>query len=140
MFSPTPHLLAQVKGCLLNKYLYFTIALSIEIKKEIVAILREGKFNDAFQMALSARNLDLVVSTCEMVNPTQIFSQDNCPLDQSVLLSLIQQLGKFALYMFFYIWSLTISLSLIACRVQALRQDRNQIEVFGGVCNSPGLL
>ena len=67
-----------------------------EIKKEIVAILREGKFNDAFQMALSARNLDLVVSTCEMVNPTQIFSQDNCPLDQSVLLSLIQQLGKFA--------------------------------------------
>ena len=66
-----------------------------EIKKEIVAILREGKFNDAFQMALSARNLDLVVSTCEMVNPTQIFSQDNCPLDQSVLLSLIQQLGKF---------------------------------------------
>lgn len=65
-----------------------------ETKKEIVSILREGKFNDAFQMALSARNLDLVVSTCEMVNPTQIFSQDNCPLDQSVLLSLIQQLGR----------------------------------------------
>jgi len=65
-----------------------------ETKKEIVATLRAGSFNEAFQMALSARNLELVVMTCEMVNPTQIFSQDNCPLNQSVLLSLIQQLGS----------------------------------------------
>ena len=46
-----------------------------ETKKEIVATLRAGSFNEAFQMALSARNLELVVMTCEMVNPTQIFSQ-----------------------------------------------------------------
>ena len=61
---------------------------------DIVNMLRKGAFNEAFQTALSARNLELVVKTCEMVNPCQIFSQTPCPLSQSVLLSLIQQLGK----------------------------------------------
>ena len=49
--------------------------------------------NDAFQTALSGNDLGLVMFTCELVNTTQIFSQATCPLDQSVLLSLIQQLS-----------------------------------------------
>jgi hypothetical protein len=42
-----------------------------------------------------ANNLHLVVATCEKVNPMQLFNQEKCPLSQSVLLSLIQQLGEF---------------------------------------------
>ena len=53
-----------------------------------------GQFNEAFQTALSAENLSLVVQTCEMVNPKQMFGQAPCPLAQTVLLSLIQHLGK----------------------------------------------
>ena len=43
--------------------------------------------------ALSAANLELVVYVCETVNPAQIFNQTPCPLEQPVLLSLIQQLS-----------------------------------------------
>jgi hypothetical protein len=50
-------------------------------------------FDSAFQTALSANSLALVVDTCEMVNPTQVFNPP-CPLTQNVLLALIQQLGK----------------------------------------------
>ena len=35
-----------------------------------------------------------MVQTCEMVNPKQMFGQAPCPLAQTVLLSLIQHLGK----------------------------------------------
>ena len=42
---------------------------------------------------LSASNLDLVVFVCETVNPSQVFNQSPCPLQQPVLLSLIQQLS-----------------------------------------------
>jgi len=43
--------------------------------------------------ALSAANLELVMSLCEAVNPSQVFNQTPCPLQQPVLLSLIQQLS-----------------------------------------------
>lgn len=43
--------------------------------------------------ALSAANLDLVTFVCETVNPSQVFNQTPCPLQQPVLLSLIQQLS-----------------------------------------------
>ena len=56
--------------------------------------ISHGKWNEAFQTALMANNLQLVVATCESVNPMQLFNQNPCPLSQSVLLSLIQQLGK----------------------------------------------
>ena len=49
--------------------------------------------NDAFQTALSSNDLTLVVFTCELLNTTQIFNSATCPLSQSVLLSLIQQLS-----------------------------------------------
>merc|ERR1719414_2189182 len=65
-----------------------------ELKMEIVNMLRRQAFNDAFTTALIAMNLELVVMTCEMVNPTQLFSQTPCPLSQENLLCLIQQLGS----------------------------------------------
>lgn len=35
----------------------------------------------------------MVVFTCELLNTTQVFNSATCPLSQSVLLSLIQQLS-----------------------------------------------
>ena len=65
----------------------------IEMQNMVRAHLKRGDFDGAFQMALSANNLPLVVSTCEMINPTQVFNPP-CSLTQNVLLALIQQLGK----------------------------------------------
>jgi enhancer of mRNA-decapping protein 4 len=47
----------------------------------------------SFLQALSASDLGLVVFICEKVNPQQVFNQTPCPLQQHVLLSLIQQLS-----------------------------------------------
>ena len=44
-------------------------------------------------MMLSSNDLALVVFTCELLNTTQVFNSATCPLSQSVLLSLIQQLS-----------------------------------------------
>lgn len=65
---------------------------SDDIKRQITVALRRADFDQAFKTALMAGNLSLVISTCEMVNPNQLFSQEPCPLSQTVLLSLIQQL------------------------------------------------
>ncbi|XP_052817112.1 enhancer of mRNA-decapping protein 4-like [Mya arenaria] len=62
-------------------------------KTHILNLLRQGQLNAAFQQALSAANLELVIALCEAVNPNQVFNQSPCPLQQPVLLSLIQQLS-----------------------------------------------
>jgi enhancer of mRNA-decapping protein 4 len=59
----------------------------------VLNLVHQGKLNEAFQQALSASDLLLVVKLCEQVNPQKLFSQSNCPLHQPVLLSLIQQLS-----------------------------------------------
>ncbi|XP_022340302.2 enhancer of mRNA-decapping protein 4-like isoform X1 [Crassostrea virginica] len=64
-----------------------------QLQTQILNLLRQGQLNAAFQQALSASNLDLVVFVCETVNPSQVFNQSPCPLQQPVLLSLIQQLS-----------------------------------------------
>jgi len=65
----------------------------VNLQAKVQANLQAGKCNEAFQTALSANDLSLVVYTCEMLNTTQVFNQANCPFSQSVLLSLIQQLS-----------------------------------------------
>ncbi|XP_033754002.1 enhancer of mRNA-decapping protein 4-like isoform X2 [Pecten maximus] len=64
-----------------------------QAQAQILQLLRQGQLNAAFQEALSASNLDLVMFVCETVNPQQVFNQTPCPLQQPVLLSLIQQLS-----------------------------------------------
>lgn len=59
---------------------------------QIQNYLAQGQINLAFQHALSASDLQLVVYLCEKLNPQIVFSQKK-PLQQHVLLSLIQQLG-----------------------------------------------
>merc|ERR1712240_226615 len=63
------------------------------MRQTIQAHIQAGRIEAAFQTALSARDLQLVVFTCELLNTTQVFNSATCPLSQSVLLSLIQQLS-----------------------------------------------
>lgn len=63
------------------------------MQNQILRLLNQGQINAAFQQALSAANLDVVIHTCEKANPDQVFGQIPCPLQQPVLLSLIQQLS-----------------------------------------------
>ncbi|XP_054281595.1 enhancer of mRNA-decapping protein 4 [Macrosteles quadrilineatus] len=60
---------------------------------QLLQLISQGQVNTAFQQALSASDLGLVVFICENVNPQQLFSQVPCPLQQHVLLSLVQQLS-----------------------------------------------
>ncbi|XP_060041276.1 enhancer of mRNA-decapping protein 4 isoform X5 [Erinaceus europaeus] len=60
----------------------------------ILQLLQQGHLNQAFQQALTAADLNLVLYVCETVDPGQVFGQPPCPLSQPVLLSLIQQLAS----------------------------------------------
>ncbi|MBN3311046.1 EDC4 protein, partial [Amia calva] len=59
----------------------------------VLQLLQQGQLNQAFQQALSAADLNLVLYVCETVDSQQVFGQAPCPLIQPVLLSLIQQLS-----------------------------------------------
>lgn len=54
--------------------------------------LSQGQFNKAFHQALVSNDLSLVEFTIEKANFDAIFKSSSCPLEQTVLLSLIQQL------------------------------------------------
>ncbi|OCT82169.1 enhancer of mRNA-decapping protein 4-like isoform X2 [Xenopus laevis] len=59
----------------------------------ILQLMQQGQINQAFQQALTASDLNLILYVCETVDPQQVFGQHPCPLTQPVLLSLIQQLS-----------------------------------------------
>ncbi|KAM4614556.1 enhancer of mRNA-decapping protein 4 isoform 2-T2 [Discoglossus pictus] len=59
----------------------------------ILQLMQQGHLNEAFQQALTASDLNLILYVCETVDPQQVFGQHPCPLTQPVLLSLIQQLS-----------------------------------------------
>ncbi|XP_048371728.1 enhancer of mRNA-decapping protein 4 isoform X1 [Sphaerodactylus townsendi] len=60
----------------------------------VLQLLQQGHLNQAFQQALTAADLNLVLYVCETVDPQQVFGQHPCPLSQPVILSLIQQLSS----------------------------------------------
>ncbi|XP_072279188.1 enhancer of mRNA-decapping protein 4 [Pyxicephalus adspersus] len=59
----------------------------------ILQLLQQGHLNQAFQQALTASDLNLILYVCETVDSQQVFGQHPCQLTQPVLLSLIQQLS-----------------------------------------------
>ncbi|CAD5116997.1 DgyrCDS5830 [Dimorphilus gyrociliatus] len=61
-------------------------------KRSIHQQIVRGQVDMAFQSALCACDIDLVLYVCESFEPTMLFSP-SCPLQQPVLLSLIQQLS-----------------------------------------------
>ncbi|XP_056638330.1 enhancer of mRNA-decapping protein 4 isoform X1 [Diorhabda sublineata] len=59
---------------------------------QIQHLLLRNNYDDAFQLALSAENLSYVIYVCERVDIQTLFG-DECLLQQSCLLALIQQLS-----------------------------------------------
>ncbi|KAL1458372.1 hypothetical protein WDU94_008529 [Cyamophila willieti] len=66
-----------------------------QLQNQIKTFLVQKQYNAAFLKALTAQNLALVLSVCESVEPSILFDTgvNACPLEQHVLISLIQQLG-----------------------------------------------
>lgn len=64
------------------------------MQTQLLQLVNQGQINTAFQQALTAANLGLLEYLCLNVNPQQVFNQVPCPLEQPVLLSLIQQLAS----------------------------------------------
>ncbi|XP_059047658.1 enhancer of mRNA-decapping protein 4-like [Achroia grisella] len=59
---------------------------------EINKLIEDGDVNSSFEKALSASDLGLVMTACRAADPATVFAAP-CKLEQSVLLSLIQQLA-----------------------------------------------
>ncbi|CAK8695530.1 unnamed protein product [Clavelina lepadiformis] len=66
----------------------------LEQQQQILKLLQQGNVNTAFQTALTAADLNLVMYVCETVDPSVVFGVSPCPLQQPILLSLIQQLSS----------------------------------------------
>ncbi|CAF1117553.1 unnamed protein product, partial [Didymodactylos carnosus] len=62
-------------------------------QQHVLNLVRHAQLNQAFEFALSAGDLNLVMFLCENVRPSQLFSLHPLPLETPVLLSLIQQLA-----------------------------------------------
>merc|ERR1712136_200505 len=58
-----------------------------EMQNSILKSLQQGNINTAFQTALTASNVDLVMYVCEAVDPSVVFGVTPCPLQQPILLS-----------------------------------------------------
>lgn len=63
------------------------------LRTQITALVQRNHMNAAFQQALSAVDLGILMYLCEMVDPDELFARTPFPLDQPILLSLIQQLS-----------------------------------------------
>lgn len=59
---------------------------------EINKLIEDGDVNGSFKKALTASDLSLVMVACRAVKPKEVFAVP-CKLEQSVLLSLVQQLA-----------------------------------------------
>ncbi|XP_058807631.1 enhancer of mRNA-decapping protein 4 [Phymastichus coffea] len=72
----------------------------VDAQARVMSLLQRGQLNAAFQQALSASDLNLVVLVCENTDTARVFScsmgsgqGSRCVLQQPVLLSLVQQLS-----------------------------------------------
>jgi len=71
-----------------------SIGTPYNMEMEIEQYLKQEDYNKAFQEALTAADLSLVIFVCEKVNPSVLFDTTPCALEQPVLLSLIQQFSN----------------------------------------------
>ena len=55
--------------------------------------LEEYDYHSAFEAALTAADLSLVLFVCQKVDPDDLFPKNGSALSQPILLSLIQQLS-----------------------------------------------
>jgi len=62
-------------------------------KSRVVQLIESFDYLNAFEVALTASSLQLVMYACKQVDPTELFQQSNGQLSQPIILSLIQQLS-----------------------------------------------
>jgi enhancer of mRNA-decapping protein 4 len=66
-----------------------------ETKKiSMLQAIDDGNYNLAFEIALTASDLQLVMMLCKQVDPVQLFEREENTLPQPIILSLIQQLSS----------------------------------------------
>ncbi|XP_063993435.1 enhancer of mRNA-decapping protein 4 [Diachasmimorpha longicaudata] len=77
-----------------------TVNSPADAQARVMSLLQRGQLNAAFQQALSASDLGLVVYVCEKTEPSRVFpsiggpgANSRCLLQQPVILSLVQQLS-----------------------------------------------
>ncbi|XP_015110545.1 enhancer of mRNA-decapping protein 4 [Diachasma alloeum] len=77
-----------------------TVSSPADAQARVMSLLQRGQLNAAFQQALSASDLGLVVYVCEKTEPARVFPasggpgpNSRCLLQQPVILSLVQQLS-----------------------------------------------
>jgi len=66
---------------------------SSKFREEVMPLVSLGSYNDAFLLVLQELDLELVVATCQALDPAVVLDQAAVALSQPVLLSLIQQLS-----------------------------------------------
>lgn len=64
-----------------------------QLQQEVDRLLMAGDYEQAFFQILKERNLDLLVQICASTDVTKVFNKDRQPLSQTLLLSLMSQLG-----------------------------------------------
>ncbi|XP_066256745.1 enhancer of mRNA-decapping protein 4 homolog [Euwallacea similis] len=96
---------------------------NFQLMAHIQQALTKGAYAEAFQVALSAENLHMVIYVCEHADVNKVFGEQ-CLLSQSVLLALIQQLS-----MEFHKNTET-KLSFIRAAFLALTPDAGQTKQF----------
>ena len=53
-----------------------------------------GRYEQAFNDALSAEDVDIVIWLCTHLDPAEVLSRQPAKLSQTIILALIQQLGQ----------------------------------------------
>uniref|UniRef100_A0A7S2SCV0 Enhancer of mRNA-decapping protein 4 WD40 repeat region domain-containing protein n=1 Tax=Mucochytrium quahogii TaxID=96639 RepID=A0A7S2SCV0_9STRA len=90
MTQPAPNVMRK-RGISAPPAVFESVELSPKYQ-EILGLIQRGDYNGAFLMALSASDLNLVVSTCKALDPEMVFSSVNA-LSPNIMLSLMQQLS-----------------------------------------------
>lgn len=67
---------------------------TISLKESLKKLVRAGRFNEAFEQALGASDLALVTWLCAEAPRDDIFDVDPPLLSQTILLCLMQQVGR----------------------------------------------
>ncbi|KAK9002371.1 hypothetical protein V6N11_025054 [Hibiscus sabdariffa] len=73
--------------------LHDKVVVPMDPMKELSKLLSEGKYEEAFTIALQRSDLSIVAWVCSQVDLRTILSTNPFPLSQGVLLSLLQQLA-----------------------------------------------
>jgi enhancer of mRNA-decapping protein 4 len=68
-------------------------ATSRDVKAELLALAKAGRYEDAFVQGLSLQDVPIIAWLCSQVDAATVLNAEPLPLSQTVLLSLLQQVS-----------------------------------------------